>query len=100
MDVSLAGFPLERQIIDRATPFSFDKRSELLTCSAEDLVVLKAFADRGRDWSDIEGILIRQQGKLDWPLIESSLAPLAAAKEQPDLVDKLLALRDTLDAPP
>ncbi len=38
----------------------------LLTCSAEDLIVLKAFAARGRDWVDVEGIIVRQAGALDW----------------------------------
>jgi hypothetical protein len=32
----------------------------LHTCSAEDLIVLRAFADRSKDWVDIEGVIIRQ----------------------------------------
>jgi hypothetical protein len=34
--------------------------------SAEDLIVLKAFASRPRDWIHVEGIIVRQTGKLDW----------------------------------
>ena len=47
----------------------------LLTCSAEDLIVLKAFADRDQDWLDIEGILFRQKGLLDWDYILTELTP-------------------------
>ena len=39
---------------------SFCRGLSLLTCSAEDLVVLKAFADRPRDWEDVQGIVGRQ----------------------------------------
>jgi hypothetical protein len=33
--------------------------------TAEDLIALKAFADRPKDWLDIDGILIRQYATLD-----------------------------------
>lgn len=45
------------------------------TRSAEDLIVLKAFADRPKDWLDIEGILIGQAAQLDWPYVRAQLAP-------------------------
>ena len=41
----------------------------MLTCSAEDLAVLKSFADRPRDWADVETIVVRQQERLDWRII-------------------------------
>ena len=65
----------------------------MLTCSAEDLVVLKAFAARGRDWIDVEGIIVRQAGALDWPYIEEHLGPLAALKEAPEILTELAKLR-------
>ncbi|MBI3296641.1 MAG: hypothetical protein HYZ75_00650 [Elusimicrobia bacterium] len=34
-------------------------------------------ATRPRDWLDIEGVIVRQSGKLDWPYIMSQLEPLA-----------------------
>jgi hypothetical protein len=46
----------------------------LVTCSAEDLIVFKAFAGRERDWLDIEGIALRQRGRLDEPLIWAETA--------------------------
>lgn len=45
------------------------------------------------DWIDVEGILIRQQGKLDWPYIYAHLQPLAELKEAPELVTQLRSLQ-------
>ncbi|MEW6321217.1 MAG: hypothetical protein AB1635_09015 [Acidobacteriota bacterium] len=46
LDIALAGLPFETRIIERASEFTFPVDVRLRTCSAEDLVVLKAFADR------------------------------------------------------
>ena len=92
IDVALGGLPYEELLVSRATMFEFLPQLSLLTCSAEDLVVLKAFADRGRDWNDIEGVVLRQQ-TLDWDYIESQLRPLAEAKESPHILDRLSQLR-------
>ena len=46
IDVALGGLPFEELVVARATPFPFPGDVPLLTCSAEDLVVLKAFAAR------------------------------------------------------
>jgi len=53
------------------------------------LVVLKTFASRPQDWLDIDGIIIRQSERLDWPYIRAPLAPLAELKVAPELVDAL-----------
>jgi hypothetical protein len=66
----------------------------LLTCSAEDLVVFKSFADRPRDWADVETVLVRQQGKLDWTYILEQLRPLSELREAPEIVEHLGRLRD------
>jgi hypothetical protein len=60
--------------------------------------VLKAFADRPKDWMDIEGVVIRQGSRLDWPYVRTQLAPLAELKEAPELMDKLEQVRARLDA--
>lgn len=57
------------------------------------LVCQKAFAERERDWADIEGVVTRQSGKLDWPYIETQLTPLSKAKESPEILARLAALR-------
>jgi len=65
IDVALSGVAFEARMIGRATPYRLSDAATLSTCSAEDLVVLKAFAGRDRDWADIAGVLQRQAGKLD-----------------------------------
>jgi hypothetical protein len=93
IDIALAGLPFEECVIDRATEFSFLRSITLRTCSAEDLIIYKAFADRNRDWADIEGILIRQKNKLDWKHIEKYLIPLCELKESPHILPKLIKLK-------
>lgn len=73
IDIALAAFPFERDLIDRATELEFQPGIRLRTCTAEDLLVLKAFANRPRDWQDIEGIVARQNRldrRLLWPLLD------------------------------
>ena len=92
VDLSLAGLPFEQEMIGRATSFCYSPDCSLITCSAEDLIILKAFADRIRDWVDIEGILIRQGSSLDFKYIIEQLTPLCELKEAPEIVDKLRRL--------
>ena len=55
-------------------------------CSAEDLVIQKVVAGRGKDWPDVEALLIEQRSKLDEAYIEDWLAQFAEALEKPDLL--------------
>jgi hypothetical protein len=89
IDVSLSGLVYEEDMIRRSTPFEFYPECKIITCSAEDLVVLKAFADRPKDWNDIESIVARQGGKLDTAAVIESLSPLCELKESPEIVSKL-----------
>ncbi len=93
IDISLGGLPFEERVVERASSYRFLADVRLQTCSAEDLVVLKAFADRSRDWADIEGILIRTGSRLDWRTVEVELQPLCEAKEAPHILTRLAALR-------
>jgi hypothetical protein len=93
LDIALGGLRFEGRVVERSSLFGYPPGVELRTCSAEDLVVLKAFADRGQDWVDIERVIVRQTGRLEWPLIESELAPLAELKGEPELLDRLRMLR-------
>lgn len=81
LDIALGGLPYEARVIARATLFKVAPAVELITCSAEDLVVLKAFASRPQDWLDVEGILARQGPRLDRSLIAMELRPLLELKE-------------------
>lgn len=89
IDVALGAIPFEESAVSRSSLFAFPSNVLLRTCSAEDLVVMKAFAGRSRDWADIEGIIIRQTGKLDWDYIHRQLGPLAELKETPGILDEL-----------
>jgi hypothetical protein len=95
LDIALGGLPFEESAVARSTLFTFPPDTPLRTCSAEDLVVFKAFADRPKDWVDVEGILIRQSPTMDWDYVRAQLAQLAELKEAPELVDKLERLRHT-----
>ena len=83
IDISLAGLAFEESLIERSSRFEFLPGTSLRTCSAEDLVVLKAFAARPQDWVDIRGILLRQGPQLDREVIGERLAPLVELKEAP-----------------
>ena len=96
VDISLAGIPFEGEMIERAAPFSYAPDCSLITCSAADLVVLKAFADRGKDWLDIEGILVRQGSGLDYEYITDRLAPLCELKDAPEIIEKLRHLAEEI----
>ena len=97
IDIALGGLPFEESVIERASRFAFPGDVPLLTCSAEDLIVLKAFAARGRDWVDIEGIIVRQAGALDWRYVDEQLGPLAALKEEPGILTNLAKRRTEFD---
>ena len=89
IDVALGGLPFEETAVSRSSLFAFPAGMLLRTCSAEDLIVMKAFAARSRDWADIEGIIVRQTGQLDWTYIYQQLRPLAELKEAPEILDEL-----------
>lgn len=92
IDVALAAIDFEREVIERASYFDYGDNCSLLTASAEDLIILKAFADRPKDWIDIEGIIVRNSKKLDHRRIIEDLAPLCELKEAPDIVPRLSRL--------
>lgn len=89
IDFALGAFPFEEQSIDRATPWNIGAPGSITTCSAEDLVIHKAFAGRDRDWSDIESVLVRQHGRLDLAHIQRELPPLLELKDEADAMPKL-----------
>lgn len=89
IDIVLAGLPFEARVIDRSSLWQLWEGATLRTCSAEDLIVMKAFADRDKDWADVTAILERQGDKLDLDLVRTELQPLVEAKEAPDILEEL-----------
>ena len=92
LDISLGGLPFEEAVIDRSTPFEIEPGVRLTTCSAEDLVILKAFAGRPQDWLDVEGVIVRQRRALDRRQVLAELRPLLELKEDIAAMARLLEL--------
>lgn len=92
-DISLAALPFEEQMIRRSKNAEYLPGVELRICSAEDLIVLKSFANRAQDWEDVSSVITRQGStNLDWEYILSSLEPLVAVKEEPQILERLTDL--------
>lgn len=89
IDLSLGGLPFEQRMMERASDWEVAEHGTIRTCSAEDLVVLKAFASRPQDWIDIEKVIIRQGERLDRDLISRELEPLVELKEEPEIIAHL-----------
>lgn len=93
MDIGLCGFPFEEQIFERSSEFEYLEGVNLTTCSAEDLIWLKAIAGRGRDWSDIEGVAIVQRENLDWDYVVRTLNSLLEVFDAESTLDRLAEIR-------
>lgn len=61
--------------------------------------MLKMFALRPRDIADVESVTSRMGKELDWSYIEINLAPLAEAKEAPEIMRALADLRARFQTP-
>ncbi|HEX2270731.1 MAG TPA: DUF6036 family nucleotidyltransferase [Pyrinomonadaceae bacterium] len=93
-DVSLAALPFEERMIERSRNVEYLPDVGLRICSAEDLIVLKSFANRTQDWQDVSSVVTRQgAANLDWDYVLSSLEPLVALKEEPQILERLNKLR-------
>ena len=97
LDIVLAGFPYEERVITRASTFEFAPGVSLITASAEDVVLLKVFAGREHDWADVQGILVRQSARLDWPYITRELVSLCDLRGDDAPFKRLTDLRAQLD---
>jgi hypothetical protein len=98
VDVALGGFPFEERSMQRSSPWVWAEDGQsLVTCGAEDLVVHKAFAGRDLDWGDVERVLTRQHGKLDFKLIQNELKPLLELKGEPEALRKLEQMMARVD---
>ena len=99
IDIALAGLPFEESAVDRAVPIEVEEGVRLRLCSAEALIVMKAFANRPQDQLDLRGILVRQsKRKLDWNYIERFLVPLCELKEEPNIWVELQRLRAAIES--
>ena len=89
IDLSIGGMPFEERMLERASYWNVLGKNQIRTCSAEDLVILKAFASRPQDWIDIKNVAIRQAARLNRSLILEELTPLVELKEAPEILVQL-----------
>ncbi|MBI4503228.1 MAG: nucleotidyl transferase AbiEii/AbiGii toxin family protein [Gemmatimonadetes bacterium] len=93
VDLALGALPFEADMIARAAEVEFEPGVALRICSAEDLLVLKAFADRLQDRADVAGIARRRGRGLDWDAVIARLTPLAETKGEPGILETVRGLR-------
>ena len=97
VDIALGALPFEESAVARASNFEYPGKVELRTCSAEDLIVMKAFAARPKDWIDVDGVIVRQSRSLDWTYIDRQLKPLLELKGAPEILQQLHRRRTDLE---
>ena len=97
IDVAFGGLPFEERCVERASDWELAPKVVLHTCSAEDMIVLKTFAGRPKDWLDLESVLVRQRRTLLWDQVFEELQPLLELKEELESLDKLRDLRRKIE---
>lgn len=85
VDISLALPGYEDEVMRRAVSYEIGPGQVARLCSAEDLIIHKAVADRPQDRTDVEGIVYRQRDALDVAYIRLWLREFAALLEKPEL---------------
>lgn len=93
--LALPGY--EEKIIERAAQQDLGGFSAWI-CTAEDLIIQKVVAGRGRDWPDVEELLLARKGKLDYAYVKNWLSQFAEALDNPELVTQYEQLRDQVDS--
>lgn len=94
IDIAMGALPFEEGAVCRAVYVEYADGVSLKICTAEDLIVMKAFAGRPQDWMDVRMTIVRQgNANLDWHYIYTQLSPLVEAKEAPEILEQLSALR-------
>lgn len=94
-DLVVGVLPYETQAVERAVLVDVEG-VQLPVCTAEDLIIHKAISERERDWSDIEGVLLRQREKLDQAYVETWLERFAHELGRPQIVSRYRQLRAQL----
>lgn len=88
VDISLGVPGYEEQMLANAIDYVTQAGKTVRLCSAEDLIIHKSVAGRPQDVRDIEGIIIRQGGKLDRGYIRYWLRIFSDLLETDDVIDR------------
>ena len=97
VDIAFGALPFEERCVARASVWEVREGMKLTTCSAEDLIVHKVFAGRGRDWEDAESVFIRQHARLNIDQIREELRPLLELKGETNALNKLEQILVTVE---
>lgn len=98
LDISLAWLPFEEQALARAREFDFGG-VRVPIVAAEDLVVYKVIAWRGRDQADIERLVMARHDEIDLNRVRARVREFAEIIEQPERVEEFERLiRRVLEA--
>lgn len=87
IDLIIGLLPYEESAYERMQWLTYEG-VKFPVCTAEDLIIHKAISERPQDWLDIEGILQRQQDKLDQIYIRQWLVEFANLLENPEILSK------------
>jgi len=81
VDISLGLPGYEEEVMRRAVDYDLETGKAVRICSAEDLIIHKCVSGRPQDISDVNGVLMRQNRKLDVAYIRKWLRAFAELTE-------------------
>ena len=85
VDISLALPGYEDEVLNRTVAYELEANKSIQLCSSEDLIIHKSVAGRPQDITDIEGVILRQKGKLDITYIHHWLLQFAEILGDPEI---------------
>lgn len=89
LDVSLGALDFESAAVEKSVFVEIADGVQLTLCSADALIVFKVFAGRPQDWLDVEGIVARSGGRIDWRSVRAELRTLLELKEDAESLSRL-----------
>ena len=89
LDVSLGALDFESAAVEKSELVEIADGVRLTLCSADALLVFKVFAGRPQDWLDVEGIVAKSGGRIDWHGVRTDLRTLLELKEDAESLPRL-----------
>ena len=89
LDVSLGALDFESAAVERSVLVEIADGVQLTLCSADALIVFKVFAGRPQDWLEVEGIVAKSGGRIDWHSVRAELRTLLELKEDAESLPRL-----------
>lgn len=80
LDITLGALPFEDKAVASSRAEEVVTGVRLQLAAPDALVVFKVFADRPKDWLDVEGIIVKSGRLIDWGEVRADLAALLELK--------------------